>query len=376
MVLGVDLTSSNGIELVSKGEADARGVVSCGGAVGRFCVVLVRAAPASSGNKGLTFNLRVADVLNPTQVDIVGPFSANATAQDAPVVLSDKFTTVSLTDRAQRAGMTKLQYLRDQFSKISPATFVTDTTDFHSPLTSDALVFSGFSIADSKVFWRRNWANSVFDFTGMAWDSGGYTDLDYRGGASPGGVAITRCHIATAKHYPRGGQFLFFDRQGNPLVFNITGQADTPTYDIKMYRISPCLPPEISVYPLLALGDFVPPPGSSLNFELSGAPYINTHYSVVDYVRRISVTQINYGFSTSIYGAMNAAIPDGMQVQAVNGDSGSPSLVYFDGRLVVMSTFTSGGYGGGGPNYGHGILQNGVLSGVQAEIDAAIKALP
>lgn len=356
----IQIQNNDGIDLLTASATIARAQIPCAGMIDRFCVITVDVDTSTLGPKSLAFYLHLVDQAAPTVEDISGPYRATANVQSGPTVPRDQFTTVSLNSRVP-PGMTANQYLQREFAGISPATFVNETLDINSPLVSDALVFARFGDPWASVEWRRNWANSVFDFTGSAWDSAFGSPPDYNGTLSQGGVAITACHIATAKHYPRGGGFHFYDRAGNHFWFPITGEADTPSYDIRVYRITPCLPPEIAVYPLLDSSDHTA-------VSLVGAPYINNHYNLVDWVRRISVTAIGGLYGGSIGGMRNASIPATMQVPALIGDSGSPSFIYFDGRLVVMSTFTYGGYGGGGPAYGDGA--------VQSEIRHAIEVIP
>lgn len=360
-MLGVDVGTSNGIVVLSPADGSARGNRPCDGVINRFCVVTVRLDGVSLGAKSTSFTVRVADVANPSQVDIVGPFTASATVQTAPTILDNHFTTVSVRLKAQQAGVTPLQYLLNEYTKIKPTSFVVDPAlDIHSTAESDALIFDRYANPWDSVDWKNNWTNSVFDFSSSAWDSYGGTAPDYNGPDSPGGAAITRCHIATAKHYPRGGGFMFHKRTGEANWYSIVASAELPSSDIRIYRIEPCLPPEHPVYALLDPTDLE----SGVN--ISGAPYFGNHYDKVNFIRRASIEQISGIFSSSISGAGTLLAPTSMQVQPQVGDSGSPTFIYFDGKLVLMSTYSYGGWGSG-PFYG--------ARAIQQELQAALDSM-
>ncbi len=351
-VLGSANVSSNGITLLSNAETSARGGVPCSGVIDRFCSIMVRLDASTIGPKSLTLSLRVADAAVPGSEYLTELIVADGAVQSAAVVERNRFRTVSIHAKAQEQSLSIRDYLLRQFATITPSGFI----------ANDALVFDQYGDPFSSVDWRNNWANSVFDFAGSSWDSYVAPVPPNQAGDSPGGVAVTRCHIATAKHYPRGGGFVFHRRTGESMLFLITGQADTPSFDTRVYRIDPCLPSDFAVYALPNAAD----PG--LAAQLASVPYVNNHYNVIDGIRRISITQISGVSGGLIWGTYNNQIPSFMQVFAQVGDSGSPSFIYVDGELVALSTFTYGGYGGGGPFFGGAPFQ--------LELQSAIDSIP
>ena len=167
-----------------------------------------------------------------------------------------------------------------------------------------------------------------------------------------------------ARHYQRSGAIRFHAKDGTVFTSNIEARWSFPDpqafHDVTVARINPCLPKGWTIYPLLDPNDnYVHP-------ELVFAPYINTHYNITDNIRRLSVTRVGYAVGLVIYGAMSTVVPNFMQVSAVTGDSGNPSFLLVEGKQVLVSTFTYGGYGGGGPFYGGATIQSLVLEGIAA----------
>lgn len=345
-ILGIDLSSSNGITLLSNNEVIQRGGVPCDGSLSRFCVVEARLDASNPGTKSASVRIRFTDdgAPNPqpqgsTSVSLTGVVESGAVSQ------TNAFRTISIRALAQAAGLTPVAYLQNQFDKIAPSSY-----DSNDPFLFDTYT----AAADSD--WRNNWANSVFDFSGLAWDS--HQD----------GTAVTRCHVVYARHYQRGsGTIAFHRKDGTLWTSNIAAGASRSfpiagdySYDVTVARINPCLPADWTVYPLINASD---------NFstsDLGGAPYINTHYNVADSIRRMSVTKIGSLSTLQLFGAFSNIVPSYMEVTAQVGDSGNPSFLFLNGELVIVSTFTFGGYGGGGPYYGSSVQQQMLSDAIAA----------
>lgn len=332
-IVDIQTDSAVGIQVLDAAETGLRGGVACSGTLTRFCVVMIRVEADTVGEKSLAFRIRYAD--NPAigendPTALSATLTAHASVQSGATVSQSEFKTLSLRGFAATAGLTPLNYLRQEFAKVAPPTYD----------SGDPTLFSSYNASGTSV-WQDNWANSALDFSGIAWD------------AHMAGTAITRCHIVYARHYPRSGGITFTRKDGQSFSSTITATQSFPnsgdySYDVIVARISPCLPADWTIYPLLDSADAL------TTSDLNAAPYVNTHFNVADNIRRISITQVAgiYNSGLQIGGTYNASMPSFMQVSAQVGDSGNPSFLLVDGKMTLVSTFTFAGYGGQGPYYG------------------------
>jgi hypothetical protein len=225
--------------------------------------------------------------------------------------------------------------LRDEVDTFAP----------NSYLAADRPAFAAYASNGSSL-WNQTWFNSMFDFSGIAWD------------VHQAGTAITRCHIVMATHFERGGTVVFHRKNGTRFETQAGALARLSDYgiarDVTIRKISPCLEPDMTVYPLLDGAEVI-------TSELRNAPLINAHFPHGG-VRAFSAREVGSAFNLLSGGPTNL-FPAAIQSAAVSGDSGHPSFVYFDGKLILVSLFWTGG-AGSGPYYGAADLQQALRSAI------------
>lgn len=328
----VELLGEAAISLLAPEEVSAQGCVPCAGAIDRFCVVIldVRSDAVRSAQSTLSIEATGLD-----DASYVRSIPIHAEVLPEQLDADTEFRTVSLGAVAAGRGTTVRQLLLDEMSAVRPQSY----------LASDRPTFSTYS-SSSSAQWASTWFNSVFDFSGIAWD------------VHQAGTAITRCHVTLAQHYPRGGSIVFHRKNGTRFVSSTVEQRLLSSYgiarDVAIYRISPCLPPDMKVYPLLDGTE-------NLTSALVGAPLINTHFPQGG-TRAISARVIG-GVSTLLSGGATTLFPPEIQANAVSGDSGHPSFVFLDGELILVSQFWTGGFGSG-PYLGAGDLQTALRQAI------------
>lgn len=235
----------------------------------------------------------------------------------------------------------KVSYLDKQLWKAAPEV----------PGPGDKDLFADYR-ADGKSTWSSNWTRRL-DFTGVAWDD------------PKAGVLIHPQYLICASHFPRrlGSSVVFHDRQGHPVIRVVTarkriGRAGYP--DVTVMRLDRPVPAAVSHYPIL-------PPGYDYRL-LNGAKLL-----VTDQERKVHLFRINRVNTTVTYELLGArkALPSELDPRwhehLEKGDSGNPSFLIIDGRLVLVSTLRGGGWGAKGPFYGG--------RRVQLALEAAIAVL-
>ncbi len=332
------ISGDGAISLLSDEEVIAQGGIPCTTGVSRFCVVIVHTDSDTTG----TFNGEVRLRMHPTGdpgSTRESSIAVQATIQNGATTFTDRFSTVALGSIASAQGKPIITLMRDELVKVAPNSYVAD----------DRPAFDDYN-ANSSSLWNDSWFNSVFDFSGIAWD------------AHMAGTAITRCHITLAQHYPRSGTVRFHRKNGTQFSSTIVESRNLSSYgisrDVTVARISPCLEPDMTVYPLL-LGS------EGLTSALIGSPLINTHFPQGG-TRAISAREIGSVF-TLLAGGSTTLFPAEVQANAISGDSGNPGFVYYDGTLILVSQFWTGGYGTG-PYFG--------AADLQAALTQALNAMP
>ncbi len=329
----VSTTSSNFIPYSTQ-DVLLQGGVPCLGVITNFCTIMIEFQASVVGAYEGVLSIDVRDIVDGSTERVNISLSALRISEPVSVNTLEK---VSLRNLASRAGLGIGAYLQAEFDKIK--------LPFSAFSASDALMFDNY-LAWSTSDWANNWANSALDFSGIAWD------------VHQAGTAVTRCHVVYADHYPRGGAINFHRKDGTLFSSNTVSTQRITGYDITVARIVPCLPEGWKIYPLIDAADIV------LSQELAQTPYVNTHFNTIDGIRRISVTAVGGLASFRVFGTYNTNMPGFMQAIAQNGDSGSPSFIVVEGELVLVSTFSSGGYGGGGPFYGTALVQAAVQNAI------------
>jgi hypothetical protein len=328
----VDILGDSAITLLDPEEVSAQGGVPCAGVVDRFCVVIVDVQADSLRTAQSTLLIEATGL---DDVSYLRTIPINAEVLPEQLNPDTEFRTVSLVAIAAQRGTTVRQLLLDEMSAVRPVSY----------LASDRPAFGSYTSAGSSQ-WASTWFNSVFDFSGIAWD------------VNQAGTALTRCHVTLAQHYPRGGSIIFHRKNGTRFASSTVEQRLLSSYgiarDVAIYRISPCLPPDMKVYPLLDGTE-------NLTSALVGAPLINTHFPQGG-ARAISARVIG-GVSTILSGGATTLFPLVVQANAVSGDSGHPSFVFLDGELILVSQFWTGGFGSG-PYLGAGDLQTALRQAI------------
>ena len=135
--------------------------------------------------------------------------------------------------------------------------------------------------------------------------------------------------------------------------------AAVPGMDITVGKLTPCLPPDWTVYPLLAQEPSAP----YTSTELNGVPYISTNFKFADEIRRISLLSFA-SFSTFSSWQQPTYNPGAFMWSYPNvGDSGHPSFMLIEGELVLVSQWYTTG---GGPNFGYPSVQQALRTVVQS----------
>lgn len=328
----VELVGDTAISLLAPEEVAAQGGAPCAGAIDRFCVVILDVQSDVTREVQAVLSIEARGIDNASYLHTL-PISAEVLPEQLNA--NTEFRTVSLGAIAAGRGTTVRQLLLDEMLSVRPRSY----------LAGDRPTFSTYS-PSSSAQWARTWFNSVFDFSGIAWD------------VHQAGTAITRCHVTLAQHYPRGGSIVFHRKNGTRFVSSTVEQRLLSSYgiarDVAIYRISPCLPPDMKVYPLLDGTE-------NLTSALVGSPLINTHFPVGS-IRAISARVVG-GVSTLLSGGSTSLFPPEVQAPAVSGDSGNPSFLYLDGELILVSQFWTGGFGSG-PYLGAGDLQTALRQAI------------
>lgn len=182
-----------------------------------------------------------------------------------------------------------------------------------------------------KAIMANNWT-SQFDFSGVAWND------------NRTATAISRRHVVMAGHFTRhmATPLVFHDRDGRAHTRRMVGI--TPLHrlgDIAIGTLDSPLPPEIAHYPLAAPGD---------------ASYKRA-VLVTDQTRTISVHRIGPVKRRRVQLGYDPLIDRRYWRTLVVGDSGNPAFVIDNGRLRLLTTFTTGGPGMG-PFYGDPEIRN------------------
>lgn len=178
---------------------------------------------------------------------------------------------------------------------------------------------------DGTARWSRNWT-SRFDFSGVAWN-------DRRTA-----TAVSRQHVVMANHFvrPDNVPLVFHDRRGQPHERWLSGvRRLNPLGDVAVGRLNLPLPDGVAHYGLAN-------PGEATR---------NRPVLITDQTRAVSIhlliaiqhRRVMYGFASDL--------PQVYRRQLVSGDSGNPAFLLREGRLVLLSTHTTGG-AGTGPFYG------------------------
>jgi len=181
-------------------------------------------------------------------------------------------------------------------------------------------------LANNRSIPANNWTSN-FDFSGVSWN-------DPRTA-----TAISRRHVAMAGHFPRhvSTPVVFHDRNGVAHSRQLVGITSLqPLGDIAIGTLNEPLPPEIIHYPLAAASD---------------ATYKRA-VLVTDQNRNVFIHRIGPVRDRKVQLGYDPAIDRRYWRKLVHGDSGNPAFIIKDGRLQLLTTFTTGGPGMG-PFYGH-----------------------
>lgn len=186
-----------------------------------------------------------------------------------------------------------------------------------------------------------NWT-SRFDFTGVAWND------------RKTATAVSRKHVVMASHFTRDPStpLVFHDRAGNPHTRRLIGIRHLPSLgDIAIGTLDSPLPPQITQYALVTAAEAAP----------------MTAVLVTDQNRTVSIHRIGFFRDRRVFLGYDPQIDKRLHRNLVVGDSGNPAFVIGkDGKLRLLTTFTTGGPGSG-PFYGQPEVREGVMRVLAAE---------
>ncbi len=184
----------------------------------------------------------------------------------------------------------------------------------------------------------RNWT-SAFDFTGVSWND------------TRTATAISRRHVVMAGHYVRdpSSPVIFHDSAGRPHARHLIGITHLRKLgDIAIGTLNAPLPPQIRHYPLAHPQDVKP----------------MMPVMVTDQTRTISIHRLGGLAEGRVILGYDPKIPRGYWRNLVTGDSGNPAFISANGRLHLLTTFTTGGPGTG-PSYADPQIRQAVLDALR-----------
>ena len=181
-------------------------------------------------------------------------------------------------------------------------------------------------LAGGRSIPANNWTSN-FDFSGVSWND------------TRTATAVSRRHVVMAGHFARhmSTPVVFHARDGTAHTRQLTGITQLQGLgDIAVGTLDSPLPPEIAHDPLAASGD---------------ATYKRA-VLVTDQTRTISIHRIGPVDGRRVQLGFDPEIDRRYWRNLVTGDSGNPAFIVKNGRLHLLTTFTTGGPGRG-PFYGH-----------------------
>lgn len=199
-----------------------------------------------------------------------------------------------------------------------------DDVSFLPPLRHKGKLFSSYNPVGKSV-WSNNWT-SRFDLTGVAWNDRRTV------------TAISRRHVVMAAHFirPSSVPAIFHDREGNAHIrFLHNIQRFDALGDIAVAELKQTLPPGVTHYPLA---------------EPQDATYRRA-VLVTDQTMHLSVHRVGSVAGRRVILGNDPEIDRTYWRNLVSGDSGNPGFIIRNGRLHLLTTFTTGG-SGAGPFFG------------------------
>jgi hypothetical protein len=183
--------------------------------------------------------------------------------------------------------------------------------------------------------WSNNWTSN-FDFTGVSWNDKRTV------------TAVSRTRVVMAGHFirPADVSVVFHDRSGNVhlrVLRNIRGLSNLG--DIAIADLDQPLPPGVAHYPMV---------------NASAATYKRA-VIVTDQTMTASIHRVGKVSGRRVVLGNDPEIPKTYWRNLISGDSGNPAFLIQNGRLQLLTTFTTGG-SGTGPFYGDPDIQAAVLA--------------
>ncbi len=178
----------------------------------------------------------------------------------------------------------------------------------------------------SESVWKRNWTHDL-DFTGVSWNHPTCATL------------VTPSHVVMAAHFirPKHVAVMFHDRAGQPIErYIVDVRSLAQVGDVAVGKLNLPVPADIEIYDLASPGDAVP-----------GTPVITT-----DQTMTASVHRIDFLNGRNIFLSYVPEIDPVYRRDLTFGDSGHPTFVLKNGKLLLLETHTFGGPGRG-PFYGN-----------------------
>lgn len=186
--------------------------------------------------------------------------------------------------------------------------------------------------------WSNNWTRNL-DFTGVAWDS------------SKTGTLIHPQYLVFASHFQRriGEEVVFHDRAGIPVRRHIAAKRTINRMgdpDVALARLDRPVPDSIAVYPLL-------PEGPDYKGLLGAKILVTDKERKVHlfWLNRLDAFKSGY-LSVGARKGLGHELAERWHERLIGGDSGNPSFLIVDGKLLLLSTLRGGGWGAKGPFFG------------------------
>lgn len=174
----------------------------------------------------------------------------------------------------------------------------------------------------------------------IKWSKGSISQLDFSGVAfdeNRAATLISPMHVLMAAHHSRraGETIIFHDRAGKRHEAKLIATKSGPGTDIAVGRLDRDMP--ISPYKVLPAG-----PDTTYDQKLRQEPVAVTNQNgqvFVHVVHHIANGYLGMG--------PLADLNSGLAGKLVSGDSGHPSFLYQDGKMILVELHHFGGFGAG-----------------------------
>lgn len=243
------------------------------------------------------------------------------------------------------------KHINDQIDSRIVGKNITDNGNVYSTQNHDTATY----VRDPNF-----WAADIDLTCASPWNSSG--------GRFKAGTLVTPRHIVLAKHYGNyvvGQEYRFVKADGTVVTRTVTAYYDDPSsiIDITIGKLDSDVPAGISFAKVMPPATFLTKaPAFNRAFGDKGqAPALVLNQmergSISDFAPVLGNLDWAYGYPTD---------DDARSVfwgEPILGDSGNPSFLLVNNQPVLLTTWTSGGFGNG-PNYCRASIQAAVNAGL------------